>query len=135
MSKQFAELARAARLESRVRLREIADALSVSTAYVSAVERGERPAPPRSRAAKWATLVKGDPDVFAQAAANDRAEMNIDEEQGYRRDVLLSVARALPTLSPETADQIQNLLEPGRKGLHRVKSRRGSRWRTTPTFH
>jgi transcriptional regulator with XRE-family HTH domain len=112
MAQEFASIARRARLEARVTLREVAETLRLSIAYVSEVERGNRPAPSPERAEQWALAVHGDPRAFRQAAMADMvaAELPIDDAPAYRRETALALARAFEDLTPEQAQQIQQIL-------------------------
>jgi transcriptional regulator with XRE-family HTH domain len=113
MAGEFAQIARAARLAARVTLKEVADKLGVSIAYVSEVERGNRPAPSPSRAIAWARAVRCDnPSSFANAALADRSFVQLDVEAvpDFRRDAAFAFARSFDGLTEEQAEQIQKIV-------------------------
>jgi transcriptional regulator with XRE-family HTH domain len=115
MAREFASLARHARLQSRVTLREVAEALRVSIAFVSEVERGNRTAPTPERAELWARAVHGDPRAFRRAALCDRASADFADESVpvFSRDAALALARAMDDLTPEQARQIIEIVGSG----------------------
>lgn len=112
MAREFAKLARQARLQARVTLREVAEALGMSVAYVSEVERGNRPTPSMQRAELWARAVKTDPETLVRAACADleMVELTVDHLPQHQREVALALGRAYDGLSEEQARRILEIL-------------------------
>lgn len=103
------------RIERQELLKDMADALGVSSAYLSAVETGKRRIPQGwiSRIAKQYSLDKSQIIALQNAADNSANEVTIPLE-GFsqeRKDAVLSFARSLDGISDAELTAIMNSMK------------------------
>lgn len=105
----FAVLARDTRKRNRRYLREVADAIGISVAYVSEIERGNRPVP-TYLARDWASAVLGDPDEFEQAAWEGRRVLTIhfDDLNPQQRQAAFFFAKSVNGLSDKACEVVMS---------------------------
>lgn len=115
MGRLFAEAARSARIEAEVSLRKVAEALGWTPAYVSDMERGNRPAPSLDVVRRWARIVGADPTEFERLAVLDRESVELPIQQGGEKSEL--AIALLRHWGEITDDQAQALAEDLRKLL------------------
>lgn len=112
----FGERLRKLRREADLNLVDLAEALGLSVAYVSAIERGERQPPDSLGISKMLRRI-GRPDLLRElcllAAKSRRSvEINLKGADEQRVDMLAALARRTEdgTLSDENVRQIMKIL-------------------------
>lgn len=108
----FSTLARDTRRKNRRYLREVADAVGISVAYVSEIERGNRPVPVYL-AREWAEAVLGDPDEFEAEAMKGREVLSIPFGKLSHKQRVASFffAKTVQSLSDDTCDLIFEVIK------------------------
>jgi transcriptional regulator with XRE-family HTH domain len=115
MRRGFGDIARDARVAAEKTLKEVADALGYTVAYLSDIERGNRNPPTADIARKWASLLGADPDRFEWYAQLDRRSIefpvNRDDLDAVSNRVALTLARKWRDLSDERLEEILEIAE------------------------
>lgn len=115
MRRGFGDLARDARVGAEKTLKEVADALGYTVAYVSDIERGNRNPPSTDVARKWASLLGANPDDFEWYAQLDRRSIEFpvdrDDLDAMSNRVALTLARKWRELSQESLEEILEIAE------------------------
>lgn len=118
MLTEFGKLVRKHRIDAGMMLREMAEGLGVSAAFLSAMETG-RKSVPTDMARRMADLLNLDLDQRSRllaAAEASRNEFRIKPSKGatpLEREVAAMFARQFPALSKEAMDSIKRILEKG----------------------
>jgi len=119
MLTELGKFLRKMRIDTNLYLKNMADALGVSSAFLSSVENGNRKMPEN-----WKDLLpirlNLTPEVraaFLEAVEKSSKEVaiNIENMPEKNRDLALSFARSFPNLDEEMIDKIQKLLNKGGK--------------------
>lgn len=122
---EFGKALRKIRIDRQELLKDMSDALGVSTAYLSAVETGKRRIP-----IEWVERISGIYSLSSaaksdlQAAADNSAldvKISLDGASPVKRDAVLTFARALDGLSDEELTKIMSTMK------KRGKKREGER--------
>jgi len=106
--KKFGHFIRTCRRELGLSLQDIADAMCISVAYVSEVERGIRPPFKRERFPELACALKIRPEDLDQAAWGDRGviEFDPDNTSAKHLEALAALARGGTALTDTQLDRI-----------------------------
>lgn len=115
MLNEFGKALRKIRIEHQELLKDMAEKLGVSSAYLSAVETGKRRIP-REWVARIVDLYSLDPlqkELIQQAADDSVPDITIslDGASSVKRDAVLSFARALDGLSDEELTRIMSTMK------------------------
>lgn len=115
MLTSFGKELRKLRIERQELLKDMAEALGVSSAYLSAVETGKRRIPNEwvSRISEQYSLSRGQTIALQNAADDSMNEVTIPLE-GFsqeRKDAILSFARRLDGISDEELTTIMNSMK------------------------
>lgn len=115
MLTKFGKTVRKLRIDKGVTLKQMADTLNRTSAYLSAVETGRKnlPDPLVDEVAKYFELSEEDYKALRLDAEISRTSVSIplDGISEPQREVAAVFARKFPTLSPEQLNQIRGLLE------------------------
>lgn len=113
MLTKFGKQLRKIRIEKEEKLRNMADKLGVTVAYLSAVENGKRAVPDN-----WVyTLIEKyemsdyDAKKLQEAAYENKNDVTIDLSNTQNVDVALSFARKFKNLTVEQANELQKMLD------------------------
>lgn len=113
MLTKFGKQLRKIRIESDQRLKDMADKLGVTVAYLSAVENGNRKVPDA-----WVHVIATEYQLNEQdiielqkAAYEDKTEIRISLEDATRPDVALSFARKFKNMTNDELNQLQEFLD------------------------
>nr|WP_295738690.1 helix-turn-helix transcriptional regulator [uncultured Acidocella sp.] len=112
----FGEKLRALRQERGILLKDMAAALEVSPAYLSALEHGRRGAPSAGlvhQVCQFFGLIWDDADELAALARQSRPRLKLNSAGLSAAQTALAnrLAKELRNLSPETVAAIQKLLD------------------------
>ena len=112
----FGEKLRALRRERNILLKDMAGALEVSSAYLSALEHGRRGAPSAGlihQICQFFGLIWDDADELAALAKQSRPRLKLNSAGLTAAQTALAnrLARELRNLDPETVGAIQALLD------------------------
>lgn len=110
MDKTFAKLLRKTRVQGQKNLREVAEALGVSVAYVSDVERGTKAALLPRRVLEFAHLLNIDPMPLLKAANFCRGTATIDVPPTASQAQLTTLAALHRGLSDDEWELLANAL-------------------------
>ena len=115
MLNEFGKTLRKIRIEHQELLKDMAEKLGVSSAYLSAVETGKRRIP-HGWVARIVELYSLDPqqrELIQQAADNSVSDITIslNGASSVKRDAVLSFARALDGLSDEELTRIMSTMK------------------------
>lgn len=104
----FGEVLRRTRRKCHMTLAQLADELDISIAYLSDVERGNRPPFTDERIVASADVLAIDPDVLRTAAAHSRGVFQFDPDAVSDRAVEVGAAltRKLPTMTDAQLDRL-----------------------------
>jgi HTH-type transcriptional regulator, competence development regulator len=111
----FGREVRKMRIDRHQTLKEMADALQVSSAYLSAVETGNKPIPDGfvPRVVKHFKLVNLEKLLLEEAAqtSQKKVEINLSDTPEDERMLAVVFARKFPSLSKGQAEKILELLK------------------------
>lgn len=120
MLTEFGKYLRKLRIDRQEILKDMADKLHVSSAYLSAVETGKRRIPHKwvENISELYSLNAQDSYELQQAADNSTQNVTISLEgaSAQRKDAVLSFARALDGLSDEELTKIMSSMKRKSKG-------------------
>lgn len=100
------------RLDKGLRLVDMAQAMGVSSAYLSAVETGRKPIPDGlvtklSRGLNWSAAELA---AIRKAIDQTRKEVRLDDKKHEDRELIAAFARRLDELPPNTLEELKKLL-------------------------
>lgn len=119
MLTEFGKYLRRIRMDRQQLLKDMADSLGVSSAYLSAVENGKRRIPK-----DWVKKIVSDYSLSEgecadlQSAADDSAldvTISLENASAQKRDAVLSFARALDGLDDEDLKRIMSSMKSKRR--------------------
>ncbi|MGM9983805.1 MAG: helix-turn-helix domain-containing protein [Fibrobacter intestinalis] len=119
MLTELGKFLRKIRIDANLYLKNMADALNVSSAFLSSVENGNRKMPE-----SWKDLLPTrlnlspeEKNAFLEAVEKSSKDIsiNIENVPEKNRDLALSFARSFPNLDEKMVDRIQKLLDKGGK--------------------
>lgn len=112
MLTKFGLVTRKLRLDRELRLRDMADLLQLSSAFVSAIETGRKPIPDDYVAAVCRVLAASNAETrdLRQAADEARTSVHVGKLDGADRALIASFARNFKELPPEILDGFRKLL-------------------------
>lgn len=119
MLTEFGKALRKIRIDKQELLRNMAQTLQVSAAYLSAVENGKRKAP-----AAWVEQIIRDYDLHTDDAQNlreayensqDEVRISLSGISANQRNTALSFAKAIEGLSDEELEKIMRIVHRGDK--------------------
>ena len=118
MLTEFGKILRKLRIDNQELLKDMANRLGVSSAYLSAVETGKRKVP-SDWTAKVATLysLKGEQREELELACEKSAQevrISLAEATGLQRETAISFAKALEGLDDQKLKKIMEVMD-GRK--------------------
>ncbi len=123
----FGKELRKLRIDRDMRLYDLAQALGISAAMISAIETGRKPIPDRfvldvSRAMDLKT-----DEIRALRSAKEKTlkEVRVDHLSAERREIVAAFARSLNDLSPELLERIRKNVLKSIEGETPFKRRRG----------
>jgi transcriptional regulator with XRE-family HTH domain len=118
MLTEFGKALRKLRLDNSEILKNMAERLSVSSSYLSAIEHGKRQIPQDfiSKLSQSYALSEGVVQSLAKAREHSISQVGLDlgNTQGHKRDAALIFARQFDELDDFTAQSIVDLLQRGR---------------------
>jgi transcriptional regulator with XRE-family HTH domain len=96
MGVKFGDAVRTARIERKIPLKRVADALDFSIPYVSDIELGHRNPPISEKTRQWAELIGIAPDDLEYLAMTDRKriELPLEGHSQMKSDLAFSLARS-----------------------------------------
>lgn len=113
MLTKFGKQLRKIRIENDHKLKDMADKLNVTVAYLSAVENGNRKVPD-----EWVHTIADEYHLNEQeqvelqhAAYEDKKEIRISLEEADKAELALSFARKFKTLTNDELNKLQELLD------------------------
>ena len=113
MLTKFGKQLRKIRIENDHKLKDMADKLNVTVAYLSAVENGNRKVPD-----EWVHTIADEYHLNEQervelqhAAYEDKKEIRISLEEAGKAELALSFARKFKTLTNDELNKLQELLD------------------------
>lgn len=113
MLTRFGKQLRKLRIDREERLKDMADRLNVTTAYLSAVENGKRNVPDA-----WVYeiidkygLTDSEAKELQRAAYENKDEITINLKNTENTEIALSFARKFRKLTLEQADELQKMLD------------------------
>lgn len=119
MLTKFGKELRAIRIQRDELLRDMADKLGVTVAYLSAVENGKRKVPDEwiNNLAEIYGLDDKETEKLQNFAYEDRTDLKLNLEglTSAQRDLAYSFARRFQNLNSEGVQKLQNLLNEGDK--------------------
>jgi|GEM_PF-2970953 len=106
---------RQVRLNARIRLQEVADAVGKSASYVSAIEQGRKAIPSEDYIRAICSLA-GQPEIAAEILEARYVETGAAplslEDNGQKKELALALARRWESISPEQVRYfLKNLTE------------------------
>lgn len=127
MLSEFGIALRKVRLERHLLLKDMADALGVSSAFLSSVESGKRKIP-KDWIEKISSIYNLHPDeheALERASAMSMSEIRIHTQNASikQKDLAFSFAKALDSLSDEDVERIMNAINAGKRGDKHRKTR------------
>ncbi len=111
MAPRFGNMARAARIDARMTVRELARQLSWSPSYVSDVENGLRNPPGPEKVVKWAEILGADANQFMKMALETRATLELQVTGESDLDLASALARKWPGLTENQKKNLKTALE------------------------
>lgn len=121
MLTKFGKELRKIRLDRDELLKDMAQKLGVTVAYLSAVENGNRKIPESwlSILSKEYQMCDEEVEKLQRLAYAERSQISIDVENvgEKEKDLVFSFARKFGDLSAEDRDEIQRILRKGRGGV------------------
>ena len=119
MLNEFGKALRKIRIDRQELLKDMADVLNVSSAYLSAVENGKRSIPEKwiDIIAKRYSLSESEQKELRRAADESKTDVTISlkEASKVKRNAVLTFAQALDGLSDEELTQIMSNMKKGNK--------------------
>lgn len=114
----FGKMVRKLRIDHSLRLKEMADAVGMSSAWLSGVETGRKPIPAGlvDKVASFLDLDKSQRAELSEAAENSRKDHSIKDVAIDRRDVAAVLARRFNELDEDDLAKIRGLLRKKREG-------------------
>ncbi len=114
----FGKLVRKLRIDRSLLLKEMANGVGMSSAWLSGVETGRKPIPAGlvEKVANFFDLDKSGRAELAEAAENSRRDQSIKNVAVDRRDVAAALARRFNELDEGDLAKIRELLTKKRKG-------------------
>ncbi len=113
MLTKFGKQLRKIRIDNDHRLKDMADKLKVTVAYLSAVENGNRKVPD-----EWIHIIVEEYHLNAQeqielqhAAYEEKTEIRISLEEADKVDLALSFARKFKSLTNDELNRLQEFLD------------------------
>lgn len=115
MLTRFGKQLRSLRIEKDLRLKDMADELGVTVAYLSAVENGKRSVPD-----SWVRKIidlyglgESEADELQRAACVNKNDIkiNLQDTNELEKDLVLSFARKFKTLTVEQVNELQKILD------------------------
>lgn len=115
MATVFGKLLRKIRIDHDELLKNMADKLNITSAYLSAIENGKRPIPP--------TLVKQIKDIYkldnarvdelieAEDQVRTSVSFDLSDMDTEKRQMVISLARSFEDISEEKLREIRKILE------------------------
>lgn len=120
MLTEFGKALRKIRIDHQILLKEMADKLNVSSAFLSAVETGKRNMRPGwpTEIAKLFCLTQVEEKALEEAAIRTTTEVKISLEDAsdVKRDTVMSFAKALDGLSDEDLSHIMAVVNRTKRG-------------------
>lgn len=109
---EFGAYIRRFREQANKSMRAMADAVGVSTVYISDIERGRRNPPQGEKLSKMADFLDIDIKDLQELAAKERrrVELELSENDGIISDAALTLARRWDSITDEEASQILKIL-------------------------
>ena len=112
----FGKEVRKVRIDHGHMLKDMADTLSVSPAFLSSVETGRKPVPPSliDKIVAAYALDRQHADTLSRAAALSRDEFSINLRQldsKAHREVAAVLARSFPTMTEYKLNRLRKLLD------------------------
>lgn len=115
MLTKFGKQLRSLRIEKDLRLKDMADELGVTVAYLSAVENGKRAVPDFwiEKISRKYNLSNDETISIQKAAYENKKDIRISLEDANECEtgLALSFARRFRTLSPEEVNALQKILD------------------------
>lgn len=115
MLTRFGKQLRSLRIENDLRLKDMADELGVTVAYLSAVENGKRAVPDSwiIKLIEQYSLSEEEAIKLQKAACENKKDIKINLENAneYEAGLALSFARKFRTLSVEQVNELQRILD------------------------
>lgn len=116
----FGEAVRKLRAERGVTQRQMAEALGVSPAYLSALEHGKRSEPSWEfiqRVIGYFNIIWDEAEELQTLAGLSRPKVTIDTSglSSKATEIANRLANVMPRLTPETLDHIEKLIEPAER--------------------
>ncbi|MEW5826982.1 MAG: helix-turn-helix transcriptional regulator [Candidatus Bipolaricaulota bacterium] len=105
---RFGNRLRELRTAAGMTQQELADALGVSSAYISAIEGGRKPAPPRAVVEQLARALRADHEALWETALAEREERLRQRLEGVPTSLRVEEAPA-PVTTPQDSD-VEKLL-------------------------
>lgn len=119
MLTELGKYLRKMRIDANLYLKNMADQLGVSSAFLSSVENGNRKMPDswKDLLPTRFNLTDDERNAFLEAVEKSSKEVaiNIENMPEKSRDLALSFARSFPNLDEEMIEKIQKLLNKGGK--------------------
>jgi len=108
----FGKTLRQFRLEKELRLLDLADALGVSSAYLSAIETGRKPIPDGfvARVGRAMPISADELRLLRRAADRTKKEIKVDALPDEQRELLAAFARKLDDVPDELMDQLKKIV-------------------------
>lgn len=111
MAASFGRFARTARVEKEIQLKEVAELLDFSSAYVSDIEKGNRLPPAEGKLRAWAEFIGVDADEFVWMAMLERP-VELPPSGNPKQDRFAhALARRWPNLTDAEQDRLMNALD------------------------
>lgn len=120
MLSEFGVALRKIRLDKQLLLKDMADDLEVTSAFLSSVETGKRKVPKDwiERICKLYSLTEDDRDNLERAQAKTQQEVRISMENATAKqmDLAFSLAKALENLTDDDVERIMNAINKPKRG-------------------
>ncbi len=100
------------RIERDLLLRNMADAIGISSAFLSAVETGRKKAPSDfiGRICKAYNLSKEEQQILQEAAEDSLTEVSMKMRTGKDRELVLAFAKRFPDLNEKERQKLLDVL-------------------------
>lgn len=119
MLTEFGKLLRKIRIDKGLLLKDMAGALSISPAYLSAVETGKKPIPDDfvGRIARFFDYTKDSDDYIAleDSASMSKGEASMKHLPQKHQQAVLAFARNLGSLNAEEVDKLLGMIKHSKK--------------------
>jgi len=108
----FGKSLRQLRIDKGLRLLDVADALGVSSAYLSAIETGRKPIPDGfvAQVGRAMPISAEEVRMLRRAADRTRKEIKVDALPDEQRELLAAFARKLDDVPDELLDQLKKIV-------------------------